>query len=106
LLHLGQTYKQLEAPFGELAHSALTVSTYAIRSTSPNDQTYTNLEDQIASWTTRRDVLADQIKPILEDAEFDGKPIDEQRAVQLISEGNALLVQARNCASEPGKCGA
>ncbi|MBV8358258.1 MAG: hypothetical protein JO189_10030, partial [Deltaproteobacteria bacterium] len=104
LLRLGQIYKQLEAPFGELAKSALTVSTYAIESTSPNDQTYTFLEDQIAYWTSQRDVLADQIKEMLEEAEFNGQPIDERNAEQLISEGSKLLGQAALCASEPGKC--
>jgi len=106
LLSLGQIYKKLEAPFGELAQSALKVSTYAIDSTSVNDQTYTYLKDQIASWTSQRDVLADQIKPMLEAAEFSGQPIDERQAEQLIHEGNMLLNQTSNCASEPGACGA
>ena len=106
LLRLGQIYKQIEAPFGELASSALKVSTYAIESTSPNDQTYMFLEDEISLWTSERDVLADQIKAILEDAEFNGQPIDEQRAQQLISEGSSLLNHARTCASNPGICGA
>jgi hypothetical protein len=106
LLRLGQIYKQLDAPFGKLAHSALTVSTYAIKSTSPNDQTYTNLEDQITSWTSQRDVLTDQIKAMLEDAEFNGQPLDERQAEQIIGEGNTLLHQASDCASNPGSCGA
>lgn len=106
LLRLGQIYKQLEAPFGELAKSALTVSTYAIESTSPNDQTYTYLEDQIALWTSQRDVLADQIKAMLEDAEFNGQPIDKLQAEQLISEGSSLLGRAGVCASNPGSCAA
>jgi hypothetical protein len=106
LLSLGQIYKKLEAPFDQLAQSALKVSTYAIESTSVNDQTYTYLEDQIASWTSQRDVLADQIKPMLEAAEFNGQPIDERQAEQLIREGNSLLKQASKCASEPGACGA
>jgi hypothetical protein len=106
LLRLGQIYKQLEAPFGELAKSALTVSTYAIESMLPNDQTYTYLEDQIALWTSQRDVLADQIKAMLEDAEFNGQPIDKLQAEQLISEGSLLLGRAGVCASNPGSCAA
>jgi hypothetical protein len=104
LLQLGQIYKQLEAPFGGLANSALTVSTYAIESTSANDQSYKDLEGQIAFWTSQRDVLADQIKVMLEEAEFNGEPIDEGQAEQLITEGSPLLAEASVCASEPGKC--
>ncbi|MGO9055796.1 MAG: hypothetical protein ACLQU2_00175 [Candidatus Binataceae bacterium] len=105
LLKLGQIYKQLDAPFGELAQSALTVSTYAIASTSTNDRTYANLESQIASWTTQRDGLAAQIKSMLEGAEFNGRSIDEQQARQIIRQGQALLNQARDCASDPANCG-
>jgi hypothetical protein len=41
---------------------------------------------------------------MLEGAEFQGKAIDEQEANQLISKGVALLEQASDCASNPGKC--
>ena len=34
LLRLGQIYKQIDAPFGELAKSTLRVSTYALKSDS------------------------------------------------------------------------
>jgi len=61
LLELGQIYKQINAPFGSLAQSTLTVSTYAIESTSQGDTIYTNLENRIASWTTQRDALATRI---------------------------------------------
>ena len=104
LLKLGQIYKQLNAPFGELAQSALIVSTYAIESTSTNDQTYANLESQIASWTAERDGLAAQIKSMLESAEFNGRSTDEQQARQIIRQGQALLNQARDCASDPANC--
>ena len=49
LLRLGQVYKQINAPFGQLAHSALMVSTHALESNDPGDSTYTQLESQIAS---------------------------------------------------------
>jgi hypothetical protein len=49
--------------------------------------------------------VADQIKAILEDAEFNGQPIDDQLAQQLISEGSSLLNHGRTCASNPGSCG-
>lgn len=99
LLRLGQIYKQIDAPFGQLARSVLTVSTFAIESTSTNDQTYTNLESQIESWTSTRDTLAAQIKSMLEGAQFNGQSIDEQQAKSLISQGQNLLDQAASVAA-------
>lgn len=105
LLQLGQIYKQIDAPFGALAESTLTVSTYAILSDSTGDAVYNNLEAKIASWTTQRDALAAQIQSMLEGAEFSREAINEQQAKQIISEGQALLNQASACASNPGTCG-
>jgi hypothetical protein len=104
LLELGQIYKQINAPFGSLAQSTLTVSTYAIESTSQGDTIYTNLENRIASWTVQRDALATQIKQLLSQAQFSGLAINEQNAKQLISLSQALLDQASACALSPAAC--
>jgi hypothetical protein len=104
LLELGQIYKQIDAPFGQLSKSTLAVSTYAITSTSTGDAVYNNLENQISQWTLERDGLAAQIKTMLEGAEFSGTPIDEKVAKHIITEGEALLDRARDCASHPEKC--
>ncbi len=104
LLELGQIYKQINAPFGSLAQSTLTVSTYAIESTSQGDTIYTNLENRIASWTAQRDALATKIKQLLSQAQFSGLAINEQQAKQLISLSQALLDQASACASSPAAC--
>ena len=105
LRRLGQIYKQINAPFGQLAQSTLTVSTFAIVSTSPSDATYTNLENKIASWTAQRNALTAQIQSMLEGAEFNGQAINEQQAKQIISQAQSLLDQASACASNPGSCG-
>jgi hypothetical protein len=105
LLRLGQVYKQINAPFGELAKSALTVSTYALESDSSGDAIYTKLENKIASWTTERDSLTAQIKSMLEGAEFGGMAINEQKAKEIISAGQSLLDEAGDCAANPGNCG-
>jgi hypothetical protein len=105
LLHLGQVYKQINAPFGALAQSTLIVSNFAIQSNSDGDAVYNNLESKIASWTTQRDALAAQIKTMLEGAEFSGVAINEQQAKQLISASQTLLDQASACAANPGSCG-
>jgi hypothetical protein len=104
LLEVGQIYKQINAPFGSLAQSTLTVSTYAIESTSQGDTIYTNLENRVASWTSQRDALAAQIKGLLAQAQFSGLAINEQQAKQLIRSSQALLDQASACASSPAAC--
>jgi hypothetical protein len=104
LLELGQIYKQINAPFGSLAQSTLTVSTYAIESTSQGDAIYASLENRIASWTTQRDALATQIKQLLSQAQFSGLAINEQQAKQLISSSQNLLDRASACASSPAAC--
>ncbi len=104
LRDLGQVYKQIDAPFGDLAQSTLKVSNFAIQSESNGDIIYTNLEKRIASWTTQRNALTAQIKPMLEGAEFEGQSINEVKAKWLIWEGQVLLYQARACASNPHEC--
>jgi hypothetical protein len=104
LLDLGQIYKQINAPFGELAQSTLSVSTYALTDGTPGDPVYTALEAKIAAWTSQRDSLAGQIKSMLEGAEFDGKAIDEQQAKHIISDAEDLLGRASMCASNPATC--
>jgi hypothetical protein len=104
LLELGQVYKQINAPFGSLAHNTLTVSTYAIESISEGATIYSNLENRIASWTAQRDALAAQIKPLLSQAQFNDLAINEQQVKQLISLSQALLDEASACASSPAAC--
>jgi hypothetical protein len=104
LLQLGQIYKQINAPFGQLAKSTLKVSTDAITSNSNGDWVYTKLESAIASWTAERDFLAAQIKSMLDAAEFHGQAINENQANQLIRAGQNLLDRASSCAEEPEDC--
>lgn len=104
LLRLGQVYKQINAPFGQLSEDALKVSTFAITSNSNGDVVYSNLEDRIADWTVERDALAGQIKQILEDAEFNGQPLDELQAQLLVWLSEGLLERANACAADPQAC--
>ncbi len=86
---LGQIYKQLNAPFGQLAQDSLKVSTAAL--SSNNNTTYAELEAEIAAWTSVRDGLVEQIKPLLEQAAFDGQPLNTAEAELLIDLGQDLL---------------
>jgi hypothetical protein len=98
LVQLGRVYKQINAPFGQVGKDSLKVSTVALASNSPNDATYTNLENKIASWRTRRDVLAAQMKAVL-DAAASGQSIDDNVAQQLVSEGQSLINEVSTAAS-------
>jgi len=91
LLDLGAVYKQINAPFGQLGHDTLMISTKALESSSPSDATYSDLENKITSWTQERNALASQMESLLENAEFNGAAIDEKQAKSLIDQGNALL---------------
>ncbi|MFL5654001.1 MAG: hypothetical protein ACJ8CB_07475 [Ktedonobacteraceae bacterium] len=93
-LQLAQVYKQIDACVGQLGLKTLAVSTRALESgSSSDDSTYTQLENQLSSINNQRDALAAQMIALLEAVEFNGQPINQQQAQQLISQGNALLNQ-------------
>jgi hypothetical protein len=67
-LPLAEMYKRLDATVGELRLASLKVSTTALESTAAGDSTYTKLENQSISITSRRDALASQMVALLEGA--------------------------------------
>ena len=98
LQKLGQAYKEINAPFGALASASLTFSTKAIMSTSTNDQTYLHATNQIKSWIEQRDSIANEMKSMLEGAEFGNHPIDGSDAQELIRAADSLTQQAQKAA--------
>jgi hypothetical protein len=95
LLQLGAAYKQLNAPFGLFAQSALRVSTRALASgDDTSDVTYTAYQSLVAGWTARRDALATPIKAILAGAEFGNQSLDENQARSLTVQAAALVAEA------------
>ncbi len=91
---LSQIYKQLDACVGQFGLKTLSVSTNALESgSSSDDSTYTNLENQLASFGSQRDALAAQMISLLEGAEFSGQPFSDAQAQSLISQGQTLLNQ-------------
>jgi len=99
LRRLGDVYKQLNAPFGTFAMNTLVVSTRAIESGSPaDDSTYTDLESRIAALTTRRDALATEIRGALNAAASGDAALNEQ-AKAWITQAEALLAEAAALAS-------
>lgn len=99
MVRLGQVYKQLNAAVGEFGLATLQASTNALTSNSPDDSTYTNLENQLISLGNQRDALATQIKNALDAAAFGGRPLDNGQARSWIAQAQSLIDQAQALAS-------
>jgi hypothetical protein len=84
-IELGDVYKQLNAPYGDFAHSLIVASTTAIKA---DDGTYFIMEVQIQQLTAQRDALVQQMKDVL-----DGSANGHRE--QLIQQGLSLLEAAR-----------
>ena len=97
-------YKQINAPFGQLAQDSLAVSTAAVASASPGDATYTALQARIAGWTSRRDALAGAARAMLDGATFQGDKLDEGDMRELVDQARALLDEVHGCAADAGSC--
>jgi hypothetical protein len=88
LTELGDVYKQMNAPYGDFAHSLIIASTKAIEA---DDSTYLATERQIQQLTAQRDALVQQMKDVL-----DGSANGHRE--QLIQQGNNLLEAAKGLA--------
>ena len=88
---LGQSYKQINAPFAPFAQCVLSISTAALQGNDANDATYTSLESQIASLIAQRNTLASSIIGALNAAEFGGTPVSSSSATGWITQAEALL---------------
>jgi len=104
LVHLGRVYKQINAPFGELAQKTLNISTAALVSDAPGDAVYSKLESKLEAWRDSRDALAGQMRDILERAVFAGKEVSSETVEELIEKANALLGQVRACSADTSVC--
>ena len=100
LQELGQSYKQINAPFGPLAAASLLGSTKALTSNAAGDVTYISLENAIDQWTQARDSLAIRMKMIIENAEFSGQPINQSEVKGLIKGAQELVSQAQTLAAQ------
>ena len=84
LQRLGEVYKQLDAPYGDFAHSLIVASTNGIRA---DDDTYRSTERAIQSLTAQRDTLVGDMRDVL-----DGSANGHRE--QLTRHGEALLARA------------
>jgi hypothetical protein len=74
---------------GELG--ARTLTGIATRAAEGDTATYATLDAEIKAITTRRDEIGSKMITMLEDAAFNGKPIDPATAAVLIKEADDLL---------------
>jgi hypothetical protein len=93
---LARAYKSINAPVGELGLASLRISTKAL---AGDDSTYTDLENKLRGITSARDILADQMSTLLEDAAFGKKHISERDARMLVEESHELLDYVEDLAS-------
>ena len=97
---LAQALKQINAAVGPLGLATLQASTFALTSGSADDDSaYIAGENQLASYGSQRDALVAQIEPLLEAAEFDGTPIPDATAQNLIQQAQNLLSSVQAYAS-------
>jgi hypothetical protein len=89
---LGAELKQIDAPFGQVGEDGITASTRALEG---SDATYARIEAKIADLTVRRNTLADQIAPALDDATFAGVPIPPATARSMIKQAQAIIRDAQ-----------
>jgi hypothetical protein len=91
-VQLARAYKIINAPNARLAQQSLLISTRALASGSPgDDSTYVNLENLLSDITLARDTIAAGMIARLNDAEFNGKRISEANERQLTQEAEGLL---------------
>jgi hypothetical protein len=90
---LATAYKQINAAVGQFGLGTLSISNAALISNDPGDSTYNLLETELISLDSQRDALTSQMIQVLEDAAFNGKPIDPGVASDLIQQANQLLQQ-------------
>jgi hypothetical protein len=87
-VELAETYKQLNAPLGELGRASMK---YANRSVTDVDTVYARYLAEIAEITTARDQLAGAIKAALDAAAFGNHPIDKDGEDGLGQRARALI---------------
>ena len=85
---LAGVFKQLNATLGQLGRASLAWANGSI--TSP-DKDYARYLDQIGKITAQRDELVDQIKTVLNNAEFHNQSVDKGSANGLGNQAKALI---------------
>ncbi|HET7173272.1 MAG TPA: hypothetical protein VFI30_03210 [Nocardioidaceae bacterium] len=100
MLALMHAYKQLNACVGQFGLDTLAADTRAAESgSSADDSTYDEVTAQLAALGRRRDAVAEQIRSVLDQAEFGGRPPAVAQVRSLTQQADALLAEAHTLAS-------
>ena len=97
---LANAYKAINASVGPLGLASLRLSTAALASGDPtNDTRYQNAVSFLAGVADARDKLAQQIIGALDAAEFHGVPLDEHQAFEWAVEADLLVATVEAAAA-------
>ncbi|MDP9072573.1 MAG: hypothetical protein M3N98_00115 [Actinomycetota bacterium] len=91
---LAGSYKQLNASVGRFGTSSLIAATHGIERAGPNDAGYRVMTALLSSLATQRDVLAGEIKSVLDAAEFGHQPVLPGVAASLTARSESLQLTA------------
>jgi hypothetical protein len=72
---LGACYKQLNSSVGQFGAYTLAADTNAVKSDTPGDAAYNEIDNKLLGLEKQRDQLAGTIKTALSDAAFGGHPV-------------------------------
>jgi len=100
LNQLGDVYKQINAPLGQLSLDSIAFATRATLSNSTGDQTYIDADAQIAAWASERNALAAQMIALLDTTAPGASTQHNDRNVNdLIRQGEQLLAEVHAAAA-------
>jgi hypothetical protein len=99
LNQLGDVYKQINAPVGQLSLDSIAFATKATLSNSTGDQTYIGADAQIAAWTSERNALAAQMIALLDTTAPGYTNHNDRNVHDLIEQGNQLLAEVHAAAA-------
>jgi hypothetical protein len=99
LNRLGDVYKQINAPVGQLSLDSIAFATRATLSNSSGDQTYINADAKIAAWTSQRNALASQMIALLDTTAPGYTNHNDRNVNNLIRQGEQLLAEVHAAAA-------
>jgi hypothetical protein len=99
LNRLGDVYKQINAPVGQLSLDSIAFATRATLSSSTGDQTYVAADAQIAAWTSQRNALAAQMIALLDTTAPGYTNHNDRNVNDLIAQGQQLLAEVHAAAT-------
>jgi hypothetical protein len=85
--------EQLNSPAGRVGLLSLGAATRALRSDSTGDGAYRVYLLRMQGFSERRDAVAGQMLSALEDAAFEGKPLDPRAAAAMVNQADQLIAE-------------